>query len=68
MASPRVTIGIPVFNGEAYLSRAIDSVLEQTFTDFELIISDTGSTDSTSQIFVANTLRKMAGSAISGKK
>jgi glycosyltransferase involved in cell wall biosynthesis len=50
MASPRVTSGIPVFNGEAYLSRAIDSVLEQTFTDFELIISDNGSTDSTSQI------------------
>lgn len=47
---PRVSIGLPVYNGEAYLGEAIDSVLAQTFTDFELIISDNASTDGTEQI------------------
>lgn len=47
---PLVSIGLPVFNGEAYLVEALDSLLEQTFRDFELIISDNGSTDSTSII------------------
>lgn len=46
----RVGIGMPVYNGEKYLHQAIDSVLSQTFTDFELIISDNASTDSTSSI------------------
>lgn len=45
--SPRVSIGLPVFNGEAYLGEAIDSILAQTFTDFELIISDNASDDGT---------------------
>jgi glycosyltransferase involved in cell wall biosynthesis len=48
--SPKVTIGLPVFNGEKYLSHAIDSVLSQTFTDFELIVSDNASTDRTEEI------------------
>jgi glycosyltransferase involved in cell wall biosynthesis/predicted SAM-dependent methyltransferase len=47
---PRVTVGLPVYNGEAYLAEAIESVLGQTFTDFELIISDNGSTDGTAAI------------------
>lgn len=47
---PKVTVGLPVYNGEAYIRRAVDSVLSQTFTDFELIISDNASTDSTSTI------------------
>lgn len=47
---PRVSIGVPVYNGEAFLEEAIDSVLAQTFTDFELIISDNGSTDRTEGI------------------
>jgi len=47
---PRVSIGLPVYNGEAYLAEAIDSLLAQTFTDFELIISDNGSTDATREI------------------
>ncbi len=42
---PRVSIGLPVFNGERYLARAIDSVLGQDFWDFELIICDNASTD-----------------------
>jgi glycosyltransferase involved in cell wall biosynthesis len=50
MSLPRVTIGIPVFNGEAYISQAIESILGQTFTEFELIVSDNGSTDKTEQI------------------
>ncbi len=44
---PRVSIGMPVFNGENTIGRAIDSILAQTFTDFELIISDNASTDGT---------------------
>ena len=41
---------IPVFNREKMITRAIESVLAQTFTDYELIIVDDGSTDKTSQI------------------
>lgn len=48
--SPRVSIGLPVYNGERYLSHAIDSLLAQTFTDFELIISDNASSDRTEEI------------------
>lgn len=48
--SPKVSIGLPVFNGEKYLKEAIDSMLSQTFTDFELIISDNASTDRTEKI------------------
>ena len=47
---PRVSIGMPVFNGEAFVSQAIQSLLEQTYVDFELIISDNASTDSTERI------------------
>lgn len=48
--NPKVSIGIPVFNGEKYLSTALDSILAQTFTNFELIISDNASTDNTGEI------------------
>jgi glycosyltransferase involved in cell wall biosynthesis len=48
--APRVSIGVPVFNGEAYLRQALDSLLAQTFSDFELIISDNASTDGTEGI------------------
>lgn len=47
---PTVTIGMPVFNGQNFVGNAIESLLAQTFTDFELIISDNGSTDRTQQI------------------
>jgi len=43
----KITIGVPVFNGETSIRRSLDSVLSQTFLDFELIISDNGSTDTT---------------------
>jgi glycosyltransferase involved in cell wall biosynthesis len=47
---PYVSIGMPVYNGAKYLRDALESLLSQTFTDFELIISDNGSTDSTPDI------------------
>ncbi|MCH9054975.1 glycosyltransferase [Synechococcus sp. PCC 6716] len=47
---PQVSIGMPVYNGENYICEALDSLLAQTFTDFELIISDNASTDNTEQI------------------
>lgn len=47
---PAVSIGLPVFNGQKYLGKAIDSILSQTFSDFELIISDNASTDRTREI------------------
>lgn len=47
---PPVCIGMPVFNGEAWLAQAMNSLLSQTFRDFELIISDNGSTDRTPAI------------------
>lgn len=48
--SPQVSIGMPVYNGGPFLREALDSLLAQTFTDFELIISDNASTDSTKTI------------------
>jgi glycosyltransferase involved in cell wall biosynthesis len=47
---PKVTVLLPVYNGERYLREAIDSVLIQTFIDFELLIIDDGSTDSSLEI------------------
>ena len=47
---PTVSIGLPVFNGENFLEDAITSLLNQTYKDFELIISDNDSTDKTEEI------------------
>jgi glycosyltransferase involved in cell wall biosynthesis len=47
---PRVSIGLPVYNGENYLADTLDSILTQTFHDFELIISDNASSDATEAI------------------
>jgi glycosyltransferase involved in cell wall biosynthesis len=47
---PLVSIGVPVFNGENYLRQALQSILAQTYDNFELIISDNASTDLTRQI------------------
>jgi glycosyltransferase involved in cell wall biosynthesis len=47
---PKVSVGLAVYNGENYLSQAIDSILSQTFTDFELVLSDNASTDRTEEI------------------
>lgn len=49
-SQPKVSIGLPVYNGENYLEDAIQAVLKQTYNDFELIISDNASTDNTAVI------------------
>ena len=48
--TPRVSIGLPVHNGVKYLVNALERLLQQDFTDFELIISDNASTDATEEI------------------
>jgi glycosyltransferase involved in cell wall biosynthesis len=48
--APRVSIGMPVYNSEKYLKGALDSVLAQTYSDFEIIICDNASTDQTPEI------------------
>lgn len=47
---PKITVFMPVYNGEKYIKSAINSVLNQTFSDFILLIVDDGSTDSTEKI------------------
>jgi len=48
--TPKVSIGVPVYNGENYLEAAIDSLLKQSFRDFEIVIADNASTDRTEEI------------------
>ena len=48
--SPRVSVLIPVYNAEEYLRECLDSVLAQSFTDFELILCDDGSRDRSADI------------------
>lgn len=47
---PLVSVGMPVYNGEKYIRQALDSLLGQTYKNFELIISDNASTDETKKI------------------
>ena len=58
--APRLTIGLPVYNGEKYVAESIDALLGQTYTDFELIISDNASTDGTADICPATCSRTPA--------
>ena len=53
----KVSIGLPVYNGENFLKYALDSLLSQTFRDFEIIISDNASTDTTPKICQEYVLR-----------
>lgn len=48
--NPTISIIVPIYNAEAYIHRCIDSILAQTFTDFELILVDDGSRDNSSAI------------------
>jgi len=50
MPAPLLSIGLPVYNGERYVRQALDSILSQDLTDFELIICDNASTDQTGRI------------------
>ena len=50
MQKPELTIVIPVFNAEKYISQTVESILSQTFQDWQLVIVDDGSTDYTSAI------------------
>jgi glycosyltransferase involved in cell wall biosynthesis len=47
---PRLSIGLPVYNGENHLSESLDALLGQSYEDFDLIISDNASTDGTADI------------------
>lgn len=49
-SAPRLTIGLPVYNGENFLAESIEALLGQTYGDFELVISDNASADSTPDI------------------
>jgi glycosyltransferase involved in cell wall biosynthesis len=48
--NPTLSVGMPIYNGETYIEHALNSILSQSFTDFELIISDNGSTDRSMEI------------------
>jgi glycosyltransferase involved in cell wall biosynthesis len=48
--SPRLSIGLPVYNGGDYLAESIETLLGQSYSDFELIISDNASTDGTADV------------------
>lgn len=49
-SGPRVTLGVPVYNGERFLRETLESLRAQTFSDFEMVISDNASTDGTEEI------------------
>jgi glycosyltransferase involved in cell wall biosynthesis len=55
MSQVKVSVCMPVYNGERFLREAIDSVLQQSFTDFEFIIVDNQSTDKTVEIIKSYT-------------
>ena len=48
--NPLISVVVPVYNGERYLHECIDSILNQTFTDLELILLDDGSSDNSGKI------------------
>ncbi len=53
MKTPNISVIMPVYNGEQYLRQAIESILTQTYKDFELIIINDGSTDNTESIILS---------------
>ena len=55
--APRVSIGLPVYNGERYIEEALRSILAQTYADFELIVVDNASTDRTRHICLSYAAR-----------
>jgi glycosyltransferase involved in cell wall biosynthesis len=59
MKSPIITVLMPVYNGEIYLREAIESILNQTFTFFEFLIVNDGSTDNSENIILSYTDRRI---------
>ena len=55
MSSPRVTLAIAAYNGERYLAEAVESCLAQDYADFELLIVDDASSDSTPAVIARYT-------------
>lgn len=51
--APDITVLLPVYNGEKFIAEAVTSILEQTYTDFELLVMDDGSTDGTPQVLAS---------------
>ena len=58
MTTPTVSVIMPVYNAHLYVAKAIESVLQQTYRDFELILIDDGATDGSGE-FVRNMRRRM---------
>ena len=50
MNNPKISVIVPVYNAEKYLHRCIDSILSQTFNDFEVLLIDDGSKDQSGEI------------------
>tara|TARA_B110001454_G_scaffold196684_1_gene199719 strand:+ start:12959 stop:13921 length:963 start_codon:yes stop_codon:yes gene_type:complete len=48
--NPKISIGLPIYNSEKFIRKRLENILSQTFTDFELIISDNASTDNSVKI------------------
>ena len=50
LRNPRVSVVLPAFDAQAFLRLAVESILDQTFSDFELVVVDDGSSDATPSI------------------
>lgn len=50
MEKPKISVVVPVYNGEKYLGQCVDGILAQSFRDFELILLDDGSPDGSGAI------------------
>ena len=65
---PRLTVGLPVYNGEKYLAESLEALLGQSYEDFELIISDNASTDGTAGHLPSLRRSRTPGSAMSASR
>ena len=55
--SPKVSVVVPVYNVEKYIHRCVDSLINQTLTDIEIILVDDGSPDNLSLIHISEPTR-----------